>query len=245
MLLEGMASIVLSRGASELYGHCYPSRKAYYASIRRLKERGLIVQSAGDGNMPSIRLSDEGKKQVPAYYNPEQFWRMKWNGLWYVLMFDVPEINRSYRDELRRFLKGERFGCLQRSVWVTPRDVRAEYDDLDRAAAVDTVAFLLESRTVLGYGDQSLVLGAWNFEEIQKVQEAYCRFAENNLSVMEKTGHSDAELIELLRMEDQAYCQAMSADPLLPEKLFPAAYLGRRVYENHLNIRRQILERLS
>ncbi|VGO14464.1 hypothetical protein PDESU_03026 [Pontiella desulfatans] len=111
-LIGGSAAIILSRGASEVYGHCYPNRKAYYASLARLRERGLVVQSRTDGSMPGLRLTDAGRDRLPPYYDPQRFWNRKWNKWWYVLMFDVPEKDRAYRDELRRFLKKERLGCL-------------------------------------------------------------------------------------------------------------------------------------
>jgi len=239
-LIGGTAAMILSRGASEVYGHCYPSRDAYYASLARLRKRGLVVQSKTDGSMPGLRLTEAGTNRLPPYSDPQRFWNQKWNGWWYVLMFDVPEKDRAYRDELRKFLKRERLGCLQRSVWVTPRDIRPEYADLDRAAAIDSIAFLFESRTVLGHGNQSVVQEAWNFDRIKAVHERYIGFANENLGLLDKPGHSDEELAQLLRMEDQAYGQAMCIDPLLPSELFPKGYAGREAFGLHQEILKRI-----
>lgn len=229
-LLGGSVAFMLTSGRINLYSSGYPNRKAYYASIARLKKKGLIIQSKTDGSMPGLRLTPEGKKKLPAYHNPEEFWNRRWNGWWYVLMFDVPERNRRYRDTLRRFLKSERLGCLQRSVWVTPRDIRPEYDDLDRAAALDTVAFLFEAKTVLGYGNQSVVEEAWNFKQLNMFQQSYIDFIHDNLPLLQAGVHSDDELMQLLKMEDLAYCQSMIHDPLLPGELLPAGYAGKEVY---------------
>nr|WP_168433441.1 PaaX family transcriptional regulator C-terminal domain-containing protein [Pontiella sulfatireligans] len=124
-------------------------------------------------------------------------------------------------------------GCLQKSVWITPRDIRPDYDDLDRAAAVDSVAFLLEARTVLGYGNQSLVQEAWNFDHINEVQRLYVAFISENLARLSSTKATPEELMQLLRMEHQAFAQAMSIDPLLPEELLPSDYIGQRAYALH------------
>lgn len=244
-LLGGVAAMVLSRGASEIYAHCYPNRTAYHNSISRLKKKGLIIQSKTDGSMPELYLTREGKELLPPCFDPERYWDKKWNRWWYILMFDVPERDRAYRDTLRAFLKRERFGCLQRSVWVTPRDVRPEYDDLDRAAAVDSIAYLFEARTVLGYGNQSVVEGAWNFDRIHEVHQRYLSFAASNFSLLQDGDHTDGDLVELLRLEDQAYCQAMSIDPLLPSELLPDGYLGRQVYARHKELQRGIAGRLQ
>ena len=239
-LLGGVAAMVLSRGASEIYGHCYPNRDAYNNSISRLKKKGLVIQSKTDGSMPGLRLTQDGKGRLPPYFDPHRFWDKKWNKWWYILMFDVPEKDRAYRDTLRAFLKRERFGCLQRSVWVTPRDVRSEYDDLNRAAAVDTVAFLFEARTVLGYGNQSVVQEAWDFGRIQEIQQRFISFTDSNLELLDAGGHTDGELVELLRLEDHAYCQAMSMDPLLPSVLLPDGYAGYEAFARHGEIQRRI-----
>ena len=41
-------------------------------------------------------------------------------------------------------------GCLQKSVWVSPRDIRPEHDDLVKGIRVNFYAYLFEATTVLG-----------------------------------------------------------------------------------------------
>ena len=243
-LLSGTAAMALPRGASEIYGNCYPNDRAYRASVARLKKKGLVATRKTGGRFPELRLTPEGEAALPAYCTPEKQWRKPWNRWWYILMFDVPETQRHYRNTLRAFLKRMRFGCLQKSVWVTPRDVRPEYDDLDRAAAVDNIAFLFEARTVLGYGNQSVVQEAWNMEHLNRIQEHYLAWAERQLETLHEGEHSTDELVQLLRLENLAYAQAMETDPLLPEELHPNAYRGPAVYRFHRRITAQITELL-
>ncbi|VGO17603.1 hypothetical protein PDESU_06202 [Pontiella desulfatans] len=233
ILLSETAAFFLSRGASDLYGHCYPNQRAYHSSVARLKKSGLVAHLHRDGSLPSLRLTDDGKAAIPDYYRPREFWETRWNKRWYVLMFDVPERERAYRDHLRSFLKQRHFGCLQKSVWVTPRDVRPEYDDLERAAAVDSVAFLFEAQTVLGHGAQSVVRHAWNFDQLEALQGEYIRFVDRNLEKLGSHAGGEAELVQLLRMDNLAYSQAMALDPLLPEELHPAGYCGKEAFAKH------------
>jgi phenylacetic acid degradation operon negative regulatory protein len=244
-LLEGVGAMVLSRGASELYGACYPNQRAFKASLSRLRDKGLVVETKTDGTMPGLALTPQARCQMPDFYNPLPLWSKRWNQWWYVLMFDVPEKNRTYRDTLRKFLKAQRFGCLQRSVWVTPRDVRPEYDDLDRAAAVDTVAFLFEARTVLGHGNGSVVTEAWDFDRINRIQHLYLDFANENLALLNAANVTRTMLAELLRIENLAYAQSMSIDPLLPEELHPDEYVGMQVFQLHRKLIEGIVERMK
>jgi DNA-binding transcriptional regulator PaaX len=244
-LLSGTAAMVLSGGASELYGHCYPNHRAYDASLGRLRKNGLLAISKKDGSLPALKLTEDGLAMIPDYYNPSRFWNQRWNKWWYVLMFDVPETSRSYRDTLRKFLKKSRFGCLQKSVWVTPFDVRPAYDDLDRGASVDSVAFLFEARTVLGHGNQSVVQEAWDFKRLETIQDFYLHNIEENLTRLSGSDPSRSALIQLLRQDNLAYAQAMSFDPLLPKELHPKNYLGVSVHKQHETLVSAIMEALQ
>ncbi|WP_372809018.1 PaaX family transcriptional regulator C-terminal domain-containing protein [Pontiella sp.] len=242
-LLDQTAGMLLSAGACDFYGHCYPTDKAFRTSIARLQAKGLVVKPHTDGTLPELRLTPEGESMVPDYFNPERRWNKAWNHWWYVLMFDVPEKERSYRDKLRGFLKRLHFGCLQKSVWITPRDIRPEYDDLDHAANVESVAHLFEARTVLGHGNESVVREAWDFDALREHQAQYNACAEKNLSRLAQGNHQPAELAQLMRMDNLAYSQAMANDPLLPNELLPGDYLGKEAHAHHRALLRQVIER--
>lgn len=244
-LLASTSELLLSRGLSTVYGSCYPSRSAYHSAVSRLRKRGLITTENSRGDLPTLKLTSSANERLPPYYHPHKFWNKKWNKLWYILMFDVPEKKRAYRDNLRTFLKKNKFGCLQKSVWVTPNDVRADYDDLNRAASIDSVAFLFEARTVLGFGAQSVVRESWNFHIINQIQHRYIQVTEENLRRLNETSHAEPEILDLLHMDNQAYAQSMSIDPLLPRELYPAEYQGIRVANLHKELSSRTIEKLK
>lgn len=244
-LLAGTTELALSRGRSTIYKGCYPNTRSYLASVSRLEKKGLIAARSARGEMPTLRLTAEAEKNLPAYLTPQKRWDRRWNKWWYILMFDVPEANRSYRDTLRAFLKKKNFGYLQKSVWVTPDDVRADYDDLNRAAAVDTVAFLFEARTVLGFGNQTVVQEAWDFNRINALQDLYIKTAEENLKRLKKAVPREEEILQLLRMDNMAYAQAMEPDPLLPAELHPPDYAGSQAAKMHNILVRQAVSALA
>jgi len=239
-LLAGATELVLTRGASCIYRGCYPSDSAYYAAISRLEKNGLLARSKSDGSLPKLTLTVNAKNRLPDYFHPDHHWSKRWNKWWYILMFDVPESQRQYRDTLRAFLKKKRLGCLQKSVWVTPKDIRSEYDDLDKGAAVDSVAFLFEARTVLGHGNQSVVQEAWDFHHLFTVQHLYINTATENLNTLRDGSFDESDLLELLRIDTQAYSQAMTLDPLLPKELHPENYMGEKAYLAHRKLLQEI-----
>lgn len=52
--------------------------------------------------------------------------KKKWNGKWYMLFFDVPEIQRNKRDYLRKYLRKIGFYQYQKSVYIFPFECENE-----------------------------------------------------------------------------------------------------------------------
>ena len=236
-----LAALFMSRGGwAVLNRACYPDKKAYNNATYRLRKAGLVVhRKEGSPDTPRLELTPLAKGRLPAYFNPEAQWGRRWNRIWYMLIYDVPEVDRAYRDVLRRFLKQERLGCLQQSVWVTPVDIRPQFDDLVKAAVVDSFAFLFESRTVLGLPSWRVAEQAWNLDQLYAVQRRYCDTVEENL-IRLQAGCNSEELGRLMRMSLQAFHSAFVGDPLLPQALLPRDYQGKRAWELHCRLMKDI-----
>jgi DNA-binding transcriptional regulator PaaX len=243
-LAEGMAEALLTRGRSLSWNESYPSRKGYNDAVYRLRKKGLIAYRRSGGRNPVMMLTADGRKRLPEELKPEKWWNKKWNGLWYVLAYDVPESERSYRASLRGFLKRLRMGKLQGSVYVTWRDIRPEFHDLVEAGAVNNYAFLFESRTVLGLPAREIVHASWNMDRLDTMQRWYCEVCERNLEAITGNGMAASDLGALAREEFNAYFRIMKDDPLLPRKLWPVRYQGSRAYKLHRRLQQAIARRL-
>lgn len=224
-----------SRGRSAWRNQSYGSDRAYQAAVRRLRKQGVVTSRPRGGGAPLLRVSP----LVPveqAVRDPRPWWRERWAGYWYVLVYDVPEQNRRYRDHLRRLLMHHRCGCLQHSVWVSPRDLRALFDDLSTAAAVEDMAHLFEARTVLGRGSRRVVAEAWDFVAINGRHERFQRDAAAALVALRNGGLPPSAITALAREELQAYRAVIEQDPLLPKGLSPPDYAGHDSYAAHLRV---------
>ena len=234
-ILSGVGEILATQGRSVLWNKTYPNQAAYYNAMSRLRKKGLVTRRKGKGGLPYLVLTDSAKQQRPAYHRPDKLWNTRWNGIWYMLIFDVPEAERHYRDSLRKFLKQLRMGWLQKSVWITPRDIRPEYDDLEKSACVSAVAYLLEARTVLNRDQQELVYNTWDFDTLHARQKRYVEICSQNVELI-PLAHDEEELMDLLYQESEAYIHAMRDDPLLPKELHPEDYLGQHVWKLHCSL---------
>lgn len=107
------------------------NRNTYQTTLTRLKKEGMVVKK-GRG---IFRLSSVGEKAAMfAYIDGEAktFQRKaeKWDGVWRIIFFDIPEKKRHYRDFLRVVLKAIGFKEFQQSVWIYPHQVPSFLKDL-------------------------------------------------------------------------------------------------------------------
>ena len=243
-LMKDVGEVLATNGQSLTWNKSYPSQTAYRSAMSRLRSAGLLVRHHNDGKLPTLRLAPPGLDHLPSYHSPEKQWNTKWNGIWYVLVFDVPEKERHYRNTLRAFLKRLHMGCLQKSVWVTPRDIRPAYDDLEQAANVQAVSYLLESRTVLHRETAEVVENSWDFDHLLELHQRYLAVFGKNLELLDELDHDEEALMNLLYSEAEAYVQCMRPDPLLPNDLLPKGYLGKKVFKLHKQLRASIAQSL-
>lgn len=92
-----------------------------------LKNRGFI-EIRKENNQIYISLTKEGKKRAGRYQiNDLRISKpKKWNGKWWVVIFDIPQKYRIAREALRGKLKQLGFKQLQKSVWVHPYKCKTE-----------------------------------------------------------------------------------------------------------------------
>jgi phenylacetic acid degradation operon negative regulatory protein len=222
----------MTRGRSGLASSCFSSNTAYRSAVCRLRKAGIITYRKRRDGARVIALSGVGYT-APDELRPDRLWNSRWDGLWRVLVYDIEEKERGFRNGLRKYLSRLRMGYLQQSVWVSPRDLRPAYADLHTVLNVEAVSFLFESRTVLSRESRDIVLQAWDFDGLQTQQRAYL----DTCAHLQEQVHSgrlcDEELSGLVRQEMLLYLDVMRPDPLLPRKLLPSGYCGMEAYKTH------------
>lgn len=106
------------RGSFEEYRDRYFS---YYQSLDRLKGKGLVRHKKMKGKVSYI-LTKRGIAYAQKLDSLELKFShsARWDGLWRVVIFDIPEIHKLVREVLRNRLKQLGFVKIQKSVFVIP-----------------------------------------------------------------------------------------------------------------------------
>lgn len=101
------------------------NQQNFQRSIQKLSDEKLIEeQKLADGSFKLI-LTESGKQQAKKLRllgDSINFSKPKhWDGKWRIVLFDIPEKNRAFRDILREHLRALDFFKLQHSVFVSPQ----------------------------------------------------------------------------------------------------------------------------
>jgi phenylacetic acid degradation operon negative regulatory protein len=233
-MLDVYGETLATSGRPMAWSTFCPSENAYRTAVWRLQKAGVLSRRGGGKRDAALELTPKAsRRRKRDLFNPDRFWKQKWRGLWSILTYDIEEKQRKFRDAFRRLLIQEGMGCLQRSVWISPYDVRSQYDELIRTMNIDFVSYLFEARTVLGRTDTELVRGAWDLESLSERQRSYIDGCRQALAIL-NAGASSREAVESLASEElAAYLAAMNKDPLLPKALLPPTYRGTDVLAEH------------
>ncbi len=207
-------------------GWCY--REGLLRQVATL-EREALIEVSGDGLNRVCRLTERGRLHALGGLNPVERWERSWDGMWRMVLFDLPETKRALRNRLRKLLRERRLGCLQQSVWISPDPTDSLVEAVRGTVDVPDVLVFMEGRTCAGEEAARLAGSAWDFAAINERWLAY----ERHLNALPTNRSADlaAELKAWSVVERQRWLQCRRADPFLPEALLPSSYRGREVWE--------------
>lgn len=106
----------------------YPKKKVQ-DTFYNLRRQGLI-EIKKKGRQIYIALTKEGKKKAGIFQiNSLKIKKpKKWDGKWRLVIFDISQLKKFYREAFRGKLKELGFFPLQKSVWIHPFDCQAEIE---------------------------------------------------------------------------------------------------------------------
>ncbi len=110
------------------------SRKSALITIRRLEQKGFIQKGLMEDEI-CIKLTELGVKKLEEKRRNKKekallkirMGEERWDRKWRVVIFDIPETNKRIRQALRETLKVLEFWPLQKSVWISKRNVVKEF----------------------------------------------------------------------------------------------------------------------
>jgi phenylacetic acid degradation operon negative regulatory protein len=214
-------------------------RKGLLVQLHRLERRHWIERKASAPKDRIYRLTEQGRLHVVGGRDPERRWTRFWDGQWRMVLFDLPLGKDAQRRRLWSYLRDKRFGYLQNSVWITPDPLDQESEILASESVNVELLILLEARPCAGETDEQIVAGAWDFERINNQYARHLKVLKQRPSGSVRSEAAASALQRWAAAEHQAWLNAVTKDPLLPEQILPSDYLGKRAWQRRKEVLQQ------
>ena len=135
-------------------------KKVNYAltrSIKNLVESGCIEMLKSD-NKNYLKLTKKGKSKLNSIKleGSGVLVSTVWDGLWRIIILDIPENRKSEREALRYLLKKANFTCIKNTVWISPYPYENLFTNIKKDLGLGTelmiiVADKLDEETKLAF----------------------------------------------------------------------------------------------
>lgn len=192
-------------------------RRAQRAKIQMHKKD--LLETVDGVNGKTLILTTRAHKIFYEQYPLAKLRKQKWNGTWTVVMYDLPLNLKTERDYLRRKLKRLGFGCVQKSILVSPLPLEDAVQELIEGERLEAYTVVLTAHRVLGLSDRQIATAAWN---LKLISDLYNKL----LEILPRVKRSAKKT---LLEEWRAYFLAVNfADPYLPVELLPADWPGEK-----------------
>ena len=213
-------------------------RNGLMRQVATLEKRKLVERDASVPDDRIVRLSAEGRLHVLGGRDPEERWSRRWDGRWRLVLFDVSMGQNARRERLWRYLRDRGFGCLQKSVWVTPDRLEEEQKIFGNGKINVKSLILLDARPCAGESDADITAGAWNFEQINDRYARHLKVLEERPGGALKNDVTAKALLRWAASERSAWLDAVGNDPLLPATILPPDYLGKKSWRRRMEVLR-------
>ncbi len=128
------------------------SKRYYPSEIKRTLNRlqtQKLISIKEEGSQMRMELLDKGKRKVLLYdIENLKLKKDKWDGVWRIVIFDIPEKKRVARDFLRAKLRELGFYKLQKSVLITPWDCKDIVDFVKHFYDVGDYVSLIKAQSL-------------------------------------------------------------------------------------------------
>lgn len=175
-------------------------------AIAKARSKGFIKND--------LTLTKEGKERLGSFF-PKYFGSRKWNGNWYLVIYDIPERKRRSRTILRELLEKLGFGQLQKSVYISPFNFLGEIEKIIKDYKLSPYVILAITNKLGTEEAKTLANRVWRLD---RINEEYKKL----LSQVKKSNKKNLYF---------KYLNILREDSQLPKELLPNDWAGIKVHQ--------------
>ena len=212
----------------------YQTNKVSQA-VSRMLAAGDLERKVINGE-PFLQITGVGKNKLVRNFPLFKWQRRSWDGYWRLVVFDIKETDRRVRQQFRRKLLDLGFGCLQKSVYISPYDMAEDMQEFIKLHNLKKQVFVSVGKQLLAEDLTAMVSKVWRLDKLNHdYEKLYDKWQESGASI------SRADFRKLM----DKYLEILSQDPLLPEELLPKPWYGFKLSQVFKKERKNLYVQLS
>lgn len=221
----------------ELLGLFGLSEQAVRSTLSRMSQKGWLKsrkvgrQSFYSQTPKFLKLLEDGARRI---FQPR---RDPWDGRWHLLIYSIPESKRHLRRRLRQRLLWLGFGVLNQTTYISPRDLRAEVEQIVNALRIRPYVEFFTTAEHWGFSsNEELVAHCWDLKGLNEYYAAFIARYDPLFQAcrarLEAGDSLDPQECFVQRfMLVHEYRSSPYVDPNLPLELLPDDWLGERAVQ--------------
>ncbi|WP_185897321.1 PaaX family transcriptional regulator C-terminal domain-containing protein [Paenibacillus zeisoli] len=210
-------------------------------TLSRLKKDGYIEST----ERSRYAVTPLGSEFIQTINRKPLLIEQQWDGVWHMVMFEVPEADRKKRDAFRGGLLQLGFGLLYKSVYISPWDYTEDVLLLaDNLGITDWVTLGKGSFVHNGITPEKAgeiwSLNSLNEVYLTKQEWIHSRFSPSLESLLKEKPVDDRALFVRFLELGEIIAELGLSDPILPEELLPEGWIGRSCFLEYQRLLRTI-----
>ena len=128
----------------------FKTKKQGFIKSLKILKRDRLVDFREEGNLSKITITERGKKKLLIYEldSLEIKKPKKWDDIWRIVTFDIPESKKAARNTLRDKLKKLGFCQLHKSVFVFPYPCLSEIQFIEEIFQIGPYINFIEAKII-------------------------------------------------------------------------------------------------
>lgn len=125
-------------------------KRRFAEAFSRLRQSRLVITREKSDGTFVIQLTEQGKRKIQEieFQNVVPPRPAQWDGIWRIVIFDIPNKKKPAREALRSKLKEWNFYQLQESVWVCPWPCEKEIELLVELFDIFPYVNMIEAKRI-------------------------------------------------------------------------------------------------
>lgn len=218
------------------------SEHSIRASVNRLVKDGTLIKRKKEGTL-YYKLSKEGERKIQIAIQKhlqidsqiaKNSTEAKWDGVWTVVVFGIPETLRNKRNELRNELIMLGFGMLFGSVWISPYNKSEAAKKMIRSLKLEEHVVVFQCRTSeleCCNNVTDIVYRVWNLKRIESLYKTHIKGWKQLANFLDEAIKKNKQLEarklfpKVLKMQLDIM-DVYVEEPALPKELLPKNWIG-------------------